>query len=114
VYSALVLAAASGRPVMGALAMAGFGLGTLPAVWAATGFGTLLTRLGGGASVRRSAGLALVAFGLWSIVGTWILASHHGASHAGDRPGLHAEHAADPAPATPHDAPATHGSHTHP
>ncbi len=114
VYSALVLAAASGRPATGAVAMAGFGLGTLPAVWAATGFGALLTRLGGGASVRRSAGIALVAFGLWSIVGTWILASHHGASHAGARPGLHAEHAADPAPATPHGAPSTHGSHHHP
>ena len=114
VYSALVLAAASGRPMLGALAMASFGLGTLPAVWAATGFGALVTRLGGGASVRRSAGLALVAFGLWSIVGTWILASHHGSPHAAGHPGPQAEHAAEHAPAPAHDASSTHGSHAHP
>ncbi len=117
VYSALVLAAASGGPALGALAMASFGLGTLPAVWAATGFGALVTRLGGGATVRRSAGLALVAFGLWSIVGTWILASHHGAPHVGGHAG-HAgpqpEHAVEHGPASAHDASPTHGSHADP
>ncbi len=110
VYSALLLAATSGRPALGALAMAGFGLGTLPAVWAATGFGALVTRLGGGASVRRSAGIALVAFGLWSIVGTWILASHHAGSAPGGHAALHGTHAA-PAPGSPPGDGTTHGSH---
>lgn len=123
VYSALVLAAASGRPALGALAMASFGLGTLPAVWAATGFGALLTRLGGGASVRRSAGVALVAFGLWSIVGTWVLASHHGSrhpirssGHAGHSSpaGAQAEHPVEHSPAAEEDTSPTQASHAHP
>jgi sulfite exporter TauE/SafE len=100
VYSALVLAAASGRAASGALAMAAFGLGTLPAVWAATGFGALLTRLGGGASVRRSAGFALVVFGLWSIVGTSLLAAVHSGPHPGSEAGSHA-------------APPAHAFHPH-
>ncbi len=81
VYSGLVIAAASGRPATGAIAMASFGLGTLPAVWAVTGLGAALARLGGGASVRRSAGLALVAFGIWSIVGAWALGGLHAGHH---------------------------------
>jgi len=83
VYSGLVMAAASGSAVTGAIAMACFGVGTLPAVWAVTGFGAALARLGGGASVRRSAGIALVCFGLWSIVGTWIVTGHHAGHHVG-------------------------------
>lgn len=85
VYSGLLIAAASGRAAMGALAMVAFGLGTLPAVWAATGLGAALVRLGGGAAVRRSAGVVLVGFGLWSIVGTW---AFHGL-HAGHGPSAH-------------------------
>jgi len=106
VYSGLLIAAASGRPTTGAIAMASFGLGTLPALLAVTGLGAAVTRLGGGASVRRSAGLALVAFGLWSLVGTWALT------------GLHAGHPpSHPAPSAPVSAspPAPeHPPHRHP
>lgn len=87
VYSGLVVAAASGSALTGAIAMVGFGVGTLPAVWAVTGFGAALARLGGGASVRRSAGIALVCFGFWSIVGTWVVTGHHPGDHAGDHAG---------------------------
>jgi sulfite exporter TauE/SafE len=83
VYSALLIAAASGEPATGALAMAAFGVGTLPAVLAASGLGAALARIGGAASVRRSAGGLLVTFGLWSIVGTWSLATSHAGHHAG-------------------------------
>lgn len=80
VYAGLVVAAAAGRPDQGALAMLSFGLGTLPAVVGASGFSTLLARAGGGASARRRAGLALLAFGLWSLAGTWLFAG--GSQHA--------------------------------
>ncbi len=99
VYSGLVIAAASGRPATGAIAMASFGLGTLPAVWAVTGFGAALARLGGGASVRRSAGLALVAFGIWSIVGAWALGGLHAGHHAA--PPTRAAEPSSPASASP-------------
>jgi sulfite exporter TauE/SafE len=86
VYSALLLAAASGGPRSGALALAAFGVGTLPAVLATAGFGRLLGRLGGGLSIRRTAGALLVVFGLWSILGPWAMQhAHHaepGDSHA--------------------------------
>ncbi|MFO0689943.1 MAG: sulfite exporter TauE/SafE family protein [Myxococcota bacterium] len=77
VYSALLLAAGSGEPSTGALAMAGFGLGTLPAVLAASGLAAALARLGGARAVRRSAGAVLVVFGLWSVVGTWAMSGAH-------------------------------------
>lgn len=66
VYSALVVAAASGSAANGALVMAGFGLGTLPAtlalgVFAARGRGLLRSP-----SARRAAGLAVIGFGVWT------------------------------------------------
>lgn len=87
VYSALLLAAASGGPRTGALALAAFGLGTLPAVLAAAGFGRLLARIGGGASLRRTAGVLLVVFGLWSILGPWAMQQAHGGAHGGAQVG---------------------------
>ncbi|MFN2377949.1 MAG: sulfite exporter TauE/SafE family protein [Candidatus Binatia bacterium] len=66
VYSALAVAAASGSAASGALVMAGFGLGTLPA--------TLMVGLfaGRGAaglrstSARRLAGAMVMGFGVWT------------------------------------------------
>lgn len=101
VYSALLLAAGSGAPATGALAMAAFGLGTLPAVLAASGLAAALARLGGALAVRRSAGALLVVFGLWSVVGTWAMAGAHaghgmpGHAHCHDA-GIEAAHAPGP------------------
>lgn len=91
VYSALLLAAASGAPRTGALALAAFGLGTLPAVLASAGFGRLLARIGGGASARRTAGALLVVFGLWSILGPWAMQHAHGSAHPADPSSAHAD-----------------------
>lgn len=66
VYSALAVAAASGSSGDGALVMAGFGAGTLPAmltVGLAAGRGSAFLR---GASARRFAGAMVVVFGLWT------------------------------------------------
>lgn len=86
VYSALLLAAASGGMGDGASTMAAFGLGTLPAVVTTARFAAGLARLGSPLRVRRTAGALLVVFGLWSIVGPWVAPS----GHAG-----HCEHAPD-------------------
>ena len=70
VYSALALAAATGSAAGGALLMAGFGLGTLPALLAT---GVLAQRLGTVASRianRRVAGAMLIVFGLWTFLGS--------------------------------------------
>ncbi|MBK7948963.1 MAG: sulfite exporter TauE/SafE family protein [Deltaproteobacteria bacterium] len=92
VYSALLLAAGSGEPATGALAMAAFGIGTLPAVLAASGLAAALARLGGALAVRRSAGALLVAFGLWSVIGTWAMAGAHAGHGMPGHDGAHAIH----------------------
>jgi sulfite exporter TauE/SafE len=66
VYSALAVAAASGSATTGALTMAGFGLGTLPAtlaigIFAGRGVGLLRAR-----AARQLAGAMVIAFGLWT------------------------------------------------
>lgn len=66
VYSALAVAAASGSATNGALAMAAFGLGTLPAtlmvgLFAGRGAALLRTR-----AARQFAGAMVVAFGVWT------------------------------------------------
>lgn len=74
VYSALAVAAASGSATEGAMTMAGFGLGTLPATLAIglfAGRGQALLR---SLSARRAAGAMVVAFGVWTFVaaaGAW-------------------------------------------
>ncbi len=66
VYSALAVAAASGSGAGGALTMAAFGLGTLPAtlaigLFAGRGAAALRTH-----AARRLAGTMIVGFGLWT------------------------------------------------
>lgn len=96
VYSALVVSAASGSAASGALVMAGFGLGTLPATLAVgifAGRGRLLLR---SPSARRAAGLAVIVFGVWTFAagasasqrlaesaagGAALPSCHHDASH---------------------------------
>lgn len=85
VYAALVGAAATGNAITGALFMASFGLGTLPALLAASGFGAQLGALLALRSARRAAGVLLLVFGLWSIAGAMmpILGGGRHAMHGG-------------------------------
>jgi sulfite exporter TauE/SafE len=69
VYAALIGAAATGHAVSGAVFMACFGLGTLPALLAASGFGAQLGAFLALRSARRAAGVLLLVFGFWSIAG---------------------------------------------
>jgi len=112
VYAALIVASATGSALGGAGAMVAFGLGTLPAVLAASSVGSLVERFGGNASLRRTSGGLLVAFGLWSLVGTWALTDGHDAAF-GPAPhaDCHAHAYAPPDPAAPPVAPASEGAH---
>lgn len=106
VYSALAVAAASGSAADGAMTMAGFGLGTLPATLAVgvfAGRGQAVLR---SLSARRAAGAMVVAFGLWTFVaaaGAW----QRSAATPGAVPSCHSEASAAVEPAveeaaTPH------------
>jgi len=66
VYSALALAVTAGDAPHGALLMAGFGLGTLPAVLATGLVAQRVTARGRAAASRRLAGVMLIGFGLWT------------------------------------------------
>ena len=69
VYSALALAATAGSAAGGALTMLAFGLGTLPAMLAATLLGSALLRRLSGARTRTAAGLLMLVFAVWTAVG---------------------------------------------
>ena len=93
VYSALIAAAASGSAPLGAAFMACFGLGTLPAMWAASGFGARLGAFLASGRSRRAAGILLLTFGALSIFGAMMplmhSGTHSGGSDAHAPPGLH-------------------------
>jgi sulfite exporter TauE/SafE len=68
-YAALAVAATEGTPENGALAMAAFGIGTLPVM---AGIGLLAGRMTRAMSrlwIRRAAGAVVLALGLWSTAG---------------------------------------------
>lgn len=67
VYAGLALAAASGGVAQGAAVMAGFGLGTVPALAVTAAGSGLLARLGRSLRVRRIAAVAVIAIGLASV-----------------------------------------------
>jgi len=69
VYSALALAATSGSPAHGALLMAAFGFGTLPATLATGLLAQRLTWLTRAPVSRRLAGALMILFGLWTFTG---------------------------------------------
>ncbi|WP_430462128.1 sulfite exporter TauE/SafE family protein [Thalassolituus sp. LLYu03] len=71
IYSTLSWVAANGQPVMGAAAMFAFGLGTLPALFASTMAGNLLTGLLANQHLRRVAGLLLISYGIWTAWVVW-------------------------------------------
>jgi hypothetical protein len=92
VYAALAAAAATGELVRGAAFMACFGLGTLPALLAASGFGARLGRFLALRSARQAAGALLLVFGLWSIAGALMPLYGGHAGHGGPT-GAHGDHA---------------------
>ncbi|GAA6153582.1 sulfite exporter TauE/SafE family protein [Pseudoteredinibacter isoporae] len=75
VYSALAYSVAQGSAMGGAVAMLGFGMGTLPAVvasgWAAQGFKSVFQNTW----VRRLFAISIIVFGIWTL---WMPLSHSG------------------------------------
>jgi uncharacterized protein len=104
-YSMLLLAATTASVATGALVMAAFGAGTLPAMVGATlAFERAARVLATRASLRTIAGVLLFGFGAWT-AGSAI---RHGLEH-----GAHAAHATPAStPASPDGAPAAH-EHRH-
>ena len=76
VYSALAFAAATAEPLSGALAMAAFGVGTLPAMLAGGFFSTQLKQWLQGRVLRSLMALVLILFGAW-IVWSAMAHAHH-------------------------------------
>jgi sulfite exporter TauE/SafE len=114
-YSMLLLAATTASATTGALVMAAFGLGTLPAMVTATvAFDRAARALRSRASLRNVAGALLFAFGVWTAGNALYHANAHGghathdmsqmpASHEGHDMSGHAGHdmaepGADPPP----------------
>jgi len=94
VYAALIGAAATGDAVLGGVFMACFGLGTLPALLTASGFGAQLGTFLAKRSARRAAGILLLIFGLWSIGGALmpIMGSGGHSMHGGAPDARHENH----------------------
>jgi uncharacterized protein len=92
-YSMLLLAATTASVANGALVMAAFGAGTLPAMVSATvAFERAARLLASRATLRSAAGMLLLAFGAWT-AGS---ALYHVVAH-GDRAGHDMSTMADPA-----------------
>jgi hypothetical protein len=73
VYGMLGVAATSGGPASGALVMAGFGLGTMPAMLATGVLAQGLARVTRNARSRQLAGALVILFGLWTLLGSGVL-----------------------------------------
>lgn len=71
IYSTLSWVAANGQAGMGAAAMFAFGLGTLPALFASTMAGNLLSSLLANRHLRHVAGLLLIGYGVWTAWVVW-------------------------------------------
>lgn len=67
VYSALIYASAATTPLMAALTMLCFGLGTLPSMLATGLFSETLTRLVTRRWFRSGTGVLMIAYGVWSL-----------------------------------------------
>lgn len=73
VYSALALATAAGSAAGGAMLMAGFGAGTVPAV---AGTGLAARQIGAllrAPASRSAAGVIVIALGIWTLAGSGVL-----------------------------------------
>lgn len=71
IYSTLAWVAANAEPVMGALTMFSFGLGTLPGILAAGLFAQQLNRIIGHRYFRHVAGSLLIFYGAWTLSVIW-------------------------------------------
>jgi hypothetical protein len=78
VYSALAFAVTAGDAWHGALLMAGFGLGTLPAMLATGLLAQRVTALGRVVASRRLAGAMLIACGVWTFAASGAIATLRG------------------------------------
>lgn len=68
VYSMLITASVSGGATNGALWMLFFGLGTVPALWLTSMASDQAAQYLQNITVRRVAGLLIIAFGLWGLL----------------------------------------------
>jgi len=71
IYSTLSWVAANGEPIGGALAMLGFGLGTLPAIFSASLASAFLMKLINRNYVRVIAGTLLIGYGVVTLISVW-------------------------------------------
>ncbi len=68
VYTMLVTASVTGSGASGALWMAGFGLGTVPALWLASLLSQETLHRFQSLILRRTAGLLIIGFGIWGLL----------------------------------------------
>jgi sulfite exporter TauE/SafE len=87
VYSLLLIAALQMDAARGALTMAAFGLGTIPALLTASYGATRMTSLAARPLARRLAGAVLLVSAVMTMAGPWWMESHHSAhaAHAAGR-----------------------------
>ena len=71
IYSTLSWVAAMGDPVSGALAMFGFGLGTLPAIFSASLASAFIMGLISRSIIRVIAGALLIGYGVVTLISVW-------------------------------------------
>jgi len=71
IYSTLSWVAASADPLNGALAMLGFGLGTLPAIFSASMASVFLMGIINRKSIRVIAGTLLFGYGVFTLISVW-------------------------------------------
>ena len=81
IYSTLSWVAANGDPLLGALTMATFGLGTLPALLAGGLAAATLSRWLNHQLTRQLAGLLLISYGLWTVTSVWLPVLDRSISH---------------------------------
>lgn len=68
VYSMVITASVTGSPASGAGWMVSFGLGTIPALWAASMAGGRIAGMLRADGVRRGMGWLIIAFGVWGLL----------------------------------------------
>jgi len=81
VYAALAMAMTQPAPLAAASAMLAFGLGTLPAVLAAGAVAQQLAHILQQRPVRMGLALTIIAFGLWTIWGSFAYQQGHQHAH---------------------------------